>query len=206
MLVLAALYPSACGGTDIEIPPGGPDPNDYGCDSLLFETLDSIDGPVAGTDDNRRGIDVLQTRMMLNASAAAAVPFLLALGTAFYAGGGTSPDSPPATLPRIVRVPYQLAALVAIAAALYAAFAMLNSALALIPLVVPVVAAAFGALSSNRRWVWAAVAFQVAFSAGAAIPIGFLFVPSALLMLFAGGLELVLRVERSAEDSPNASF
>ncbi|MBT8239886.1 MAG: hypothetical protein KJN63_01510 [Acidimicrobiia bacterium] len=193
-LTLALWFPSACGSTDLGFGQDGLDPNLYSCDSLLRENVDSLDGPTPGTSERKTGGDVLATRMMIGSGLPALAVMALGLGLGRWVGhADADPSTPPQAGPALVS--YGIAVGLAVSASGVAAFALLNHPSALVPLMIPVIGPLLASWAPSRRAlvVGGAIVFQLGFALAAALPIGFLYLPSAAALLLGGLLELFYR-------------
>lgn len=190
-LILALWFPSACGSTDLGFGEDGLDPNFYSCDSLLRENVDSLDGPTPGTSERKTGGDVLETRMMIGSGLPALAVMAVGLGLGRWLGHADT-DTSTSRRSGSALVSYGVAVGLAVGASGIAAFALLNHPSALAPLMIPVVGPLLASWAPNRRVlvVGGAIVFQVGFALAAALPTGFLYLPSAAALLVGGLLEL----------------
>lgn len=148
MLVYALMFPFECGGTDVGSPPGGPDMNDYHCDSILLHSPDpagSLKGPTPGSDpDTKTGLDVLQTQMMLRGSAVAVVPVMVGLGVGWWLGTRRPPQDRESVhkrrLSAVARPACGVAVAGAIVGSILGATWLLNDPVAMLPLAISLAA------------------------------------------------------------------
>ncbi len=179
----ALFSPFQCGQTDMVVTE--PDLNVYDCSTLLVADQDGVEGPTPGTGPDHTGLDHLQTRMMVRALLAAALPLGVAVAGLIWMRRGRDLIRLPAS--RTAGLLYVVSSFTALAASMRAATVVLDATGAIAPLMIPVVLPLVRLLGSPARirLGWLAFGAFVVVALPLALPIGFTYLPAGLLFLAA---------------------
>jgi hypothetical protein len=82
LIVLLLFFPLGCDGTDVGIPPEGPDPNAVSCFSMV--TREHTNGGLPGTDASTTAGDLFFQQMAIRALVLAAIPLLVGIGVDYF--------------------------------------------------------------------------------------------------------------------------
>lgn len=91
-IMFVLLAPRGCYSTAQGIPPGGPDPNEAGCSSYLFDnpSWGATPGGEPGTDEEFESFDLVKRRMVERAVLVGAIPLVVGVAAAWILHRRTS--------------------------------------------------------------------------------------------------------------------